>query len=179
MEQESFGLKKPPGKLNSVWDPVNAELSDVVEYLDKFNDMCVAKVTPDEEKQQRCAAQPCSLREFKEDSKGALSILSESTLLQCTQALQRVNIYWHETLSSNIASAKDTPEDVAAKIASISADAASLVGQIVFSDSDQTAASAVRAKGAQDFSEPESELMEDVDTLQRAISTASWKPSPQ
>ena len=66
-EQESFGLKKLPGKLNSVWDPVNAELSDVVEYLDKFNDVCVAKVTPDDEKQQRCAAE--SLREFKGGSR--------------------------------------------------------------------------------------------------------------
>ena len=46
-------------------------------------------------------------------------------------------------------------------------------------NSDLTAASAMRAKGTQDFSESENELMEDVDTLQRAISTASWKPSPQ
>ena len=122
-------MKKPPGKLNSVWDLVNAELSDVVEYLDKFNDMCVAKVMPDEEKEQRCAAEPCSLKEAQGGLMGALSILSESALLQWTQALQRINIYWHETLSSNIASAKDTLEDVAAKIASISADAASLIGQ--------------------------------------------------
>ena len=71
-EQESFRLKRPPGKPNSDWDPVNAELSDVVEYLDKFNDMCVAKVTPDEEKQQRCAAEPCSLREFEEAQGGSV-----------------------------------------------------------------------------------------------------------
>ena len=77
-EQGSSGLKKSAGKLNCVWDPVNAELSVVVEYLDKFNDMCVAKVMPGEEKSQRRAAEPCSPREFKE----ALSILSESALFQ-------------------------------------------------------------------------------------------------
>ena len=56
------------------------------------------------------------------------------------QTLQRVNIHQHETLSSHNASAKDASEDVAAKIASISADAASLAGQIAFSDSGLTAA---------------------------------------
>ena len=50
-EQESARLKKSAGKLSSVWDLVNEELSDVVEYLHKFNDMCVAKVMPCEEKQ--------------------------------------------------------------------------------------------------------------------------------
>ena len=56
------------------------------------------------------------------------------------QTLHRATIHQHETLSSNIVSAKDALEDVAAKIASISADAASLLGQIAFSDSGLTAA---------------------------------------
>ena len=116
-----------------------------------------------------------SLREFKE----ALSILSESALLKRRQTLQRVTIRQDETQSSNIASTKDAIEDVAGITASISPDTASHAGQIAFSDSGLTAASAVRAKGTQDFSESESELTEDVDTLQRAISSASWKPSPQ
>ena len=127
-EQEGSGLKKSDCKLNIDWDPANAELSNVVQYLDKFNDMCVVKVMP--------AAEPCSPRVLKE----ALSNLSESALLQWTQTMQRVNINQHETPSSNIASAKDALEDVAAKIASISVDAASLAGQIAFSDSGLTAA---------------------------------------
>ena len=77
-EQESSGLKKSAGKLIKDRDCVNTELQAVVEYLAKFNDMCVAKVMPCEEKQQRCEAEPCSPREFEE----ALSILSESALLQ-------------------------------------------------------------------------------------------------
>ena len=93
--------------------------------------------------------------------KEALSILSESALLQWTQTLQRITIHQHETLSSNIASAKDPLEGVAAEIA----DAASLVGQIPFSGSDQSAASTVRTKGTQDFIKSECELMEGVDTL--------------
>ena len=83
--------------------------------------------------------------------KEALSILSVSALLQWTQTLQRLTSHQHETLSSNIASAKEALEGVAAEIVSISADAASLDGQIAFSGSDQSAASTVRTKGTQDL----------------------------
>ena len=84
----------------------------MVQYLDKFNDMCFAKVMPGEEKSQRRAAEPCSPRVLKE----ALSNLSESALLQWIQTLQRVNTRQHETPSSNIVSAKDALKDDAAKI---------------------------------------------------------------
>ena len=50
---------------------------------------------------------------------------------------------------SYIFSTKDAIEDVAAKIASTSADAASLAGQIAFSDSGLAAASAVRSQTQQ------------------------------
>ena len=93
--------------------------------------------------------------------------------------LQRVNIHQLQTLSSNIASAKDALEDVAAKIASTSVDAASLASQMASSDSDLTAASVVIARETQDVSKSENELMEVIDTLQRVISTALWKLSPQ
>ena len=118
---------------------MNAELSAMVEYLAKLDDMCVAKVMTYDEKSQRRAADVAGLKE-------ALSILSESTLLQWTQTLQRVTIHLHETLSSNIASMKATIEDEAAKVASTSANIASLASQIVSSESDLTEASAVRAK---------------------------------
>ena len=49
----------------------------MVQYLDKLNDMCVAKAMRCEEKSQRCAAEPAG-NELKE----ALSIRSESALLQ-------------------------------------------------------------------------------------------------
>ena len=68
-------MEKSAGKLTGDWDPVNAELSDVVVYLDKFNNMCVAKVMPYEEKQQRCVAETAGLKE-------ALSILSGGALSQ-------------------------------------------------------------------------------------------------
>ena len=74
---------------------------------------------------------------------------------------------------------KTAIEDDDAKVANISTDVASPASQMASSDSDLTAANAVRAKGSRDFSESESELMEDVDTLQRVISTTSWKLSPQ
>ena len=51
--------------------------------------------------------------------------------------------------TSYIVSTKDTIEDVAAKIASTSADAASLARQIAFSDSGLAAASAVRSQTQQ------------------------------
>ena len=88
----------------------------MVEYLDKLKDVCVSKTMTYEEKSQRRAAEIAGLRE-------ALSILSESALLQRHQILQRVTIHHekHETMSSNIASVKDAIEDVAAKIASTSA----------------------------------------------------------
>ena len=61
--RESSGLKKSAGELTSDRDPVNAELSAVVEYLAKFNDMCVAKVMKCEEKPQRRAAETAGLKE--------------------------------------------------------------------------------------------------------------------
>ena len=82
----------------------------------------------------------------------------------------------HETLSSNLATTKAAIEDDDAKVANISTDVASLASQMASSDSDLTAASAVRARETQDFSKSESELMEVIDTLQRATSTESWKP---
>ena len=85
----------------------------------------------------------------------------------------------HETLSSNLASVKAAIEDDDAKFANISKDVASVASQTVSSGSDLTAASAVRAKGSRDLSESEIELMEDVDVIQRVISTTSRKPSPQ
>ena len=86
----------------------------------------------------------------------------------------------HKTQSSNLASTNAAIEDDDAKDANISTDVASLASQMPSEDVDLTAASAVRAKkGTQDFSESESELVEDVDTPQRVISTASWKLSPQ
>ena len=93
-----------------------------------------------EENSQRRLAEIAGLRE-------ALCNLSESALLQRPQILQRVTIHQHETMSSNIASVKDAVEDVAAKIASTSADTAPLAGQIASSDSGLTAASAMRASG--------------------------------
>ena len=113
-EQESSGLKKSACDLTSDRDPANAELSAVVEYLDKLKDVCVAKTMTYEEKSQRRAPEIAGFRE-------ALSILSESALLQRPQILQRVTIHQHETMSSNIASVKDAIGDVAAKIASTSA----------------------------------------------------------
>ena len=87
-EQESSGLKKSAGELTSDRDSANAELSAVVEYLAKLNDMCVAKAMTYEEKSQRRAAEIAGLKE-------ALSILSESALLQRPQTLQRVTIQQH------------------------------------------------------------------------------------
>ena len=70
----------------------------------------------------------------------------------------------HENQSSNLASAKAAIEDDDANVANISTDVASLASQMASSGSDQTVASAVRAKGTQNFSESESEFMKDVDT---------------
>ena len=61
----------------------------MVEYLDKLKDVCVAKTMTCEEKSQRRAAEIAGLKE-------ALSILSESALLQRPQILQRVTIHQHE-----------------------------------------------------------------------------------
>ena len=133
-------MKKSVCELTSDTDSANAELSAVVEYLDMLKDVCVAKTMTCEEKSQRRAAQIAGFRE-------ALFILSESVLLQRPQILQRVTIHQHETMSSNIASVKDAVEDVAAKIASTSADTAPLAGQNASSDSGLTAASAMRASG--------------------------------
>ena len=71
-EQESSGSKKSAGELTSDRDLVNTELSAVMENLANLNDMCVAKAMPCEEKSQRCAAGPCSLRELKEAREGSV-----------------------------------------------------------------------------------------------------------
>ena len=123
-EQESSVLKRSTGELTSDRDSANAELSAVVEYLVKLNDMCIAEAMMYEEKSQRRAAEIAGLKE-------ALSILSESALLQWPQTVQRVNIHRYETLSSDIASTKAAIEDDAAKVASTSASIASLASQNV------------------------------------------------
>ena len=75
-----------------------------------------------------------------------------------------------ETLTASIASTKAAIENDAANVESATADISSLASQIASSDSELTAASAVREKEAKDFSKSEAELLDVVDTLQRAIS---------
>ena len=73
-EQESSGFRKSADESISDRDSGSAELSAVVEYLAKLNDMCIAKVVTYGEKSQRRAAEIAGLKK-------ALSILSESALL--------------------------------------------------------------------------------------------------
>merc|ERR1712064_21522 len=87
-EQESANLKKSAGELTSDRDSSNAELSAVVQYLAKLNDMCVAKAETYEEKVRRRTAEIAGLKE-------ALSILSESAFLQKAQTLHRVSVHQH------------------------------------------------------------------------------------
>ena len=87
-EQESANLKKSAAELTSDRDSSNAELSAVVQYLAKLNDMCVAKAETYEEKVRRCTAEIAGLKE-------ALSILSESAFLQKAQTLHRVSVHQH------------------------------------------------------------------------------------
>ena len=87
-EQESAGLKKSAGELTRDRDSSNAELSAVVQYLAKLNDMCVAKAETYEEKVRRRTAQIAALKE-------ALSILFESALLQKDHTLHRVSVRLH------------------------------------------------------------------------------------
>merc|ERR1719414_1143082 len=75
-----------------------------------------------------------------------------------------------ETLTASIASTNAAIENFAAKAESATADISSLASQIASADSELTAASAVREKEAKDFSKSEAELLDVVDTLQRAIS---------
>ena len=49
-------------ELTSDRDPENAELPDVVGYLDKLDDVCVAKTMTYEEKSKRRATESCRLR---------------------------------------------------------------------------------------------------------------------
>ena len=54
--EESSGLTKSACELTSDRDSANPELPAVVEYLDKHDDVCVAKTMTYEEKSQRRAA---------------------------------------------------------------------------------------------------------------------------
>merc|ERR1712012_1154399 len=87
-EQKSANLKKSAGELASDRDSSNAELSAVVQYLAKLNDMCVAKAETYEEKVRRRTAEIAGLKE-------ALSILSESAFLQKAHTLHRVSVHQH------------------------------------------------------------------------------------
>merc|ERR1712227_879743 len=87
-EQESANLKKSASELTSDRDSANSELSAVVQYLAKLNDMCVAKAETYEEKVRRRTAEISGLKE-------ALSILSESAFLQKAQTLHRVSVHQH------------------------------------------------------------------------------------
>ena len=62
-------------------DSANAESPAVVEYLDKLDDVCVAKTMMYEDKSQRCAAQIAGL-------KGDLLPPSEGALMQRRQIQQ-------------------------------------------------------------------------------------------
>ena len=75
-----------------------------------------------------------------------------------------------ETLTASNAPTNAAIEDFAAKTESVAADISSLASQLALADSDLTAASAVTGKQAKDFSKSEAELLDVVDTLQRAIS---------
>ena len=66
---------KSADELTSDRDLGNTDLSAVMEYFTKFNDMCVANAMPCEEKSQRRVNATAGLKE-------ALPILSESALLQ-------------------------------------------------------------------------------------------------
>ena len=77
--------------------------------------------------------------------------------------------------TANIASTKAAVENNAAKVESISSDISSLASQIASSDPELTAVIAVREKETKDFSTSKAELMEVVDTLQRAISILQKK----
>ena len=70
-EQESSGSKKSADELTSDRDLVDTEMSAMMEYLAKFNDMCVINAMPGEEELQRRETVTAGLEE-------ALSILSET-----------------------------------------------------------------------------------------------------
>ena len=80
-----------------------------------------------------------------------------------------------ETLTASIASTNAAIENYAARAESATADISSLASQIASADSELTAARGVREKEAKDFSKSESELLDVVDTLQRAISIIQKK----
>ena len=90
-DQESASLEKSAGKLTSDRDFTPAELSAVVEYLAKLNDMCVAKADTFGETARRRAAEIAGLRE-------ALSILSQCAVLQQPESLHRVCVQRHWAL---------------------------------------------------------------------------------
>ena len=87
---------------------MDAELTNVVQYPDKFIDMCVSKVMTGEEKSQRRAVEPCSPRVPKE----VLTVLSVSTANTNPASSQRSSA---ETPNSNSASTKGALKDDAAK----------------------------------------------------------------
>ena len=87
----------------------------MVQYIDKFIDMCVSKVMPCEEKSQRRAVEH-SGNKLKE----VLTVLSVSIANTNLAASQRPSA---ETPSSNSASAKGALKDDAAKSTSRKGDA--------------------------------------------------------
>ena len=66
----------------------------MVQYPDKFMDMCAVKVMPGEEKSQRRAVEHSGNK-----PKEVLFILSESALLRWTQTLQRANVHQQSSVS--------------------------------------------------------------------------------
>eukprot|EP00450_Noctiluca_scintillans_P002421 CAMPEP_0194482150 /NCGR_PEP_ID=MMETSP0253-20130528/4235_1 /TAXON_ID=2966 /ORGANISM="Noctiluca scintillans" /LENGTH=688 /DNA_ID=CAMNT_0039321673 /DNA_START=47 /DNA_END=2116 /DNA_ORIENTATION=+ len=87
-QEESTNLKRSSGELTSDRDSTSAELSAVVQYLAKLNEMCVAKAETYSERASRRMAEIAGLKE-------ALSILSEGALLQSSGALHIASVHRH------------------------------------------------------------------------------------
>ena len=87
----------------------------------------------------------------------------------CTEKAKD-DAHQQETLNANIASTKAAIENDAAQVESIGAHIASLAAGIAASDNELSAATVVRTKEETDYSKSESELVDVVDTLERAIS---------
>ena len=80
-----------------------------------------------------------------------------------------------ETLNANIASTKAAIEKDAAQVKSSGADIACLANVIALADAELAAARAVRQREATEHSWSETELVDVVDTLERAISVIQRK----